>query len=160
MRGNGSPRAEVRTNLGIASQGVALGCFVWARSGHRHDDAVPGFRPEGPATCKSRATPCVLPTAVQPRSHAPAWECRLRRSASHAFGRLPVGCHIDQRLHPGVIPGAGIPPVSRITSLARFSAEAMKWIWFSRTKYSRRTGDCDPGGTSWSSAGSGRCRAG
>jgi hypothetical protein len=56
MGGNGSPRAEVRTNLGIASQGVALGCYVWALSGHRHDDAVPGFRPEGPAKCQSRAT--------------------------------------------------------------------------------------------------------
>jgi hypothetical protein len=57
MGGNGSPRAEVRTNLGTASQGVALGCYVWALSGHRHDDAVPGFRPEGPAKCQSRATP-------------------------------------------------------------------------------------------------------
>ena len=33
MGGNGSPRAEVRTNLGIASQGVAVGCHVWALQG-------------------------------------------------------------------------------------------------------------------------------
>jgi hypothetical protein len=37
--------------------------------------------------------------------------------ASHAFDRLPVGCHIDQRIHPRVIPGAGMPPVSRITDV-------------------------------------------
>jgi hypothetical protein len=36
MGGNGSPRAEVRTNLGTYSQGVALGCYVLALSGHRH----------------------------------------------------------------------------------------------------------------------------
>jgi hypothetical protein len=40
MGGNGSPRAEVRTNLGTYSQGVALGCYVWALSGHRHADTM------------------------------------------------------------------------------------------------------------------------